>query len=110
MALPRVLAHLITLGLMTVQPFPSSVQVFAALSELESNHASERIRAGLQVAKAKGKTLGRPVNDHRRAKLARWDRANVPVKDQAKRLGVSLAAVYAMRKRAASAVRAFQDV
>jgi len=30
------------------------IQLFAALAELESNHASERIKAGLSVARAKG--------------------------------------------------------
>lgn len=75
------------------------IQLFAALAELESNHASERIRAGLSVARAKGTKLGRPLDQRKRAKLQIWDKAKVPVKDQAKRLGLSLASVYAMRAR-----------
>lgn len=66
------------------------IQLFACLAELESSHASERIRAGLKVAKAKGKELGRPIDVKKRAKLARWDKARIPVKEQAKRLGVAL--------------------
>ena len=75
------------------------IQLFAALAELESNHCSERIKAGLSVARAKGKTLGRPVNQKQRAKLLRWQDAKLPVKVQAKRLGISQAAVYAMHER-----------
>ena len=75
------------------------IQLFAALAELESKHCSERIRAGLSVARAKGKTLGRPVNQKQRAKLLRWQQAKLPVKEQARRLGISQAAVYAMRNR-----------
>ena len=78
------------------------IQLFAALAELESNHASERIRAGLQVARAKGTKLGRPLDQKRRAKLIRWGKAKVPVKEQEKRLGVSQATVYAMRSRMAA--------
>ncbi len=75
------------------------IQLFAALAELESNHCSERIKAGLFVARAKGKTLERPVNQKQRAKLLRWQRAKLAVKEQAKRLGISQAAVYAMVHR-----------
>ena len=75
------------------------IQLFACLPELESSRASERIRAGLQVARAKGKELGRPIDVKKRAKLLRWDKAKLSVKDQAKRLGVSPVSVYAMRKR-----------
>jgi len=75
------------------------IQLFAALAELESNHASERIKAGLSVAKAKGKKLGRPLDQKKRAKLLKWNKARVPVKIQAKRLGVTKASVYAMRAR-----------
>ncbi len=75
------------------------IQLFAALAELESNHASERIRAGLAVATAKGTRLGRPIDQRKRAKLQKWADKGVPVKEQAKRLGVSLASVYAMRGR-----------
>ena len=75
------------------------IQLFACLAELESSHASERIRAGLKVARAKGKELGRPIDVKKRAKLLKWGKARIPVKEQAKRLGVSPVGVYAMRKR-----------
>lgn len=75
------------------------IQLFAALAELESNHASERIKAGLQVSKAKGMKLGRPLDQKKRAKLSKWDKAKIPIKQQAKRLGISMTSVYAMRTR-----------
>ncbi len=75
------------------------IQLFAALAELENNHASERIRAGLAVARANGKKLGRRIDEKKRAKLLRWQAAKLPVKKQAKRLGVTPAAVHAMRGR-----------
>ena len=75
------------------------LQLFAALAELESNHASERIRAGLSATKAKGTKLGRKPDEKKRAKLERWAKAKIPVHEQARRLGVSRIAVYAMRKR-----------
>jgi DNA invertase Pin-like site-specific DNA recombinase len=75
------------------------IQLFAALAELESNHASERIKSGLAVARAKGKKLGRPLDQKKRTKLLRWNKAKIPVKTQAKRLGISSASVYAMRSR-----------
>ena len=71
-------------------------QLWASLSELESNMTSERIKAGLR---ATTKTLGRPIDKKKRDKLSRWNKAKVPVKTQAKRLGITAAAVYAMRKR-----------
>ncbi len=46
--------------------------------------------------------LGRKIDQEKRVKCLRWDKAKVPVKEQAKRLGVSLAAVYAMRNRMSS--------
>ena len=75
------------------------IGLFSILSQMESDHASERIRSGLAVAKAKGTKLGRPVKQKQRAKLLRWQKARLPVQEQAKRLGVSLASVYAMQKR-----------
>ena len=75
------------------------IQLFAALAELESNHASERIRAGLAVARAKGTKLARKVDEKKRAKLAKRAKAKIPVSEQARRLGVSRAAVYGMLKR-----------
>ena len=76
------------------------MQLFAALAELESNHASERIKAGLR---ASDKKLGRPLDEKKRAKLLKWNERKIPVKEQAKRLKRSLASVYAMRSRMKSA-------
>ena len=90
---------------MTLDDSPYSIfliQLFAALTELESNHASERIKAGLSAAKAKGAKLGRPLDQRKRAKLIRWKKANVPVREQAKRLGLVPASIYAMRARLAA--------
>ncbi len=75
------------------------IGLFSILSQLESDHASERIRSGLAVARHKGVRLGRPLDQKKRGKLERWDKAGIPVKEQAKRLGVTPAAVYAMRSR-----------
>lgn len=75
------------------------IQLFAALAELESNHASERIRAGLQAARDKGTKPGRKVDDRKRSKVQRWTNAGVSVTVQAKRLGCTPQAVYALLKR-----------
>ena len=75
------------------------IQLFAALAELESNHASERIKSGLAVAKAKGVKLGRKCDERKRLKIAKWSRLKVSVATQAARLGVSRSAVYALRDR-----------
>lgn len=74
-------------------------QMLAALAELESNHASERIKAGLTVAREKGKTLGRPIDNSKRNKLIKWQKQGLPVSEQAKRLNVTVQAVYQLRKR-----------
>ena len=58
------------------------IQLFTALAELESNHCSERIKAGLSVAKNKGVKLGRPLDQKKRAQLLKWSEAKVPVKQQ----------------------------
>lgn len=75
------------------------INLFAALSQLESDHASERIKAGLSVAKAKGVKLGRKPDQRKRSKIEKWFKLKVPVAIQAERLGISRAAVYALRER-----------
>jgi DNA invertase Pin-like site-specific DNA recombinase len=75
------------------------IQLFAALAELESNHASERIKAGLSVAKAKGTKLGRKPDERKRSKIKKWTELGVSVQTQSERLGVSRAAIYALRER-----------
>lgn len=66
---------------------------------IAQTRAQRPLWAGLSLAKTKGKTLGRPVNQKQRAKLLRLRKVKLPVKDQARRLGISQAAVYAMRSR-----------
>jgi DNA invertase Pin-like site-specific DNA recombinase len=75
------------------------INLFAALSQLESDHASERIKAGLSVAKAKGVKLGRKPDERKRLKIAKWSKLKIPVAVQAERLKISRAAVYALRER-----------
>ena len=75
------------------------IQLLAALAELESNHASERIKAGLSAARTKGTKLGRPLDQKKRARLLKWNKAEIPVKEHARRLRKSLAAVAAMHNR-----------
>lgn len=42
----------------------ATIKLMAVFAELEKNILSERVRSGLENAKAKGKTLGRPVTTH----------------------------------------------
>lgn len=72
------------------------IGLFSILSQMGSDETSERIKAGLR---ASNKTLGRPKNEKQRAKIKKWNDAGISVKEQAKRLKISLASVYAMRSR-----------
>ncbi|RJR13718.1 recombinase family protein [Candidatus Parcubacteria bacterium] len=95
--------HVITQGL-TFDKSPYSmflIQLFSCLSELESSQISERIRAGLDVARENGVKLGRRNDHKKRAKLIKWQAQGVAVKIQAQRLGISRSAIYAMRQRIA---------
>lgn len=77
------------------------IQIFSAVAELESSFISERVRAGLEVARANGTRLGAKTKDKQRAKVAKWTEAGVPVATMAQRLKVSRQAIYQMRKRIA---------
>lgn len=77
------------------------IQLFSALAELKSNHASERIRAGLAVAKSKGKKLGRKPNDKRRSQIKRWRDKGMKVAEIPKRLRLTRQAVYSTLARMA---------
>lgn len=81
-------------------PFTSFlVGLFGLLGRLESDLTSERIRAGLAVAREQGTRLGAKPKDKVRAKIERWTAAGIPVAEQAKRLGVSRQSIYRMRGR-----------
>ena len=71
--------------------------VFAALSEFERNLISERTRAGLKAARARGRLGGRKPKlkqkDIREIKALLKD-PNIPVSDIAKRFGVSRTTIY----------------
>ena len=71
--------------------------VFAALAEFERNLISERTRAGLKAARARGRLGGRKPKlkqkDIREIKALLKD-PNIPVSDIAKRFGVSRTAIY----------------
>ncbi|WP_340619958.1 recombinase family protein [Xenorhabdus siamensis] len=71
--------------------------VFAALAEFERNLISERTRAGLESARARGRVGGRKPKlqkkDIREIKALLKD-GSIPVSDVAKRYGVSRTTIY----------------
>ncbi|TRE34408.1 recombinase family protein [Salmonella enterica subsp. enterica serovar Derby] len=71
--------------------------VFAALAEFERNLISERTRAGLDAARARGRKGGRKPKlapkDIREIKVLLKD-PSIPVSDVAKRFGVSRTTIY----------------
>jgi DNA invertase Pin-like site-specific DNA recombinase len=71
--------------------------VFAALAEFERDLIRERTNAGLQAARSRGRTGGRPVKlDEKKRVLAQTLYAdhNVSIKDICKTLGISRATLY----------------
>jgi DNA invertase Pin-like site-specific DNA recombinase len=71
--------------------------IFGALAEFERSIIQERTQAGLAAARARGRKGGRPPalkDDDRAAALALLRDANIPVKEVARRLGISQAALY----------------
>ncbi len=71
--------------------------VFAALAEFERNLIRERTRAGLDAARARGRTGGRKpkIGDKERREIrALYDAKTVPVSDIARRYGVSRTTLY----------------
>jgi DNA invertase Pin-like site-specific DNA recombinase len=71
--------------------------IFAALAEFERSIIRERTRAGLDAAVARGRKGGRPPalseTDYASAKALLRD-PNIPIKEVARRLGVSVSALY----------------
>jgi DNA invertase Pin-like site-specific DNA recombinase len=71
--------------------------VFAALAEFERDLIRERTNAGLQAARARGRTGGRPVSlDEKKRVLAQtlYADPNVSIQDICKTLGISRATLY----------------
>lgn len=75
------------------------IQVLSSISELESGFISERVKAGLAVARSKGIRLGRKPETRKRAQLQKWLDAKVPVAIIAQRLNKSRQSVYGMIER-----------
>lgn len=71
--------------------------IFGALAEFERGIIQERTRAGLAAARARGRTGGRPPALDEKDKviaLALLRDPTIPVRDVARRLGISVAALY----------------
>lgn len=69
-------------------------QIVAAFAELERAMIQERVRAGLQNAKRKGKRLGRPPAAVDRARIARLRATGASLRAIAGQIGVSVATVH----------------
>lgn len=71
--------------------------IFGALAEFERSIIQERTKTGLAAARARGRTGGRPPvigEEDKAAGFALLRDPNIPVKEVARRLGISLAALY----------------
>lgn len=71
--------------------------IFGALAEFERSIIQERTYAGLSAARARGRTGGRPpalTEKDKAAAVALLRDPDIPVKEVARRLGVSVAALY----------------
>ena len=68
------------------------LHVLGAIAEFERERIRERVRAGLERAKAQGKRLGRPERALPTERLKALQ--GLPMRQVAKRLGVSLATAY----------------
>ncbi len=72
-------------------------RIFGALAEFERTIIRERTRAGLAAARARGRTGGRPpalTEKDKAAAVALLRDPDIPVKEVARRLGISVAALY----------------
>jgi DNA invertase Pin-like site-specific DNA recombinase len=69
-------------------------QIIAAFAELERAMIAERVRAGLQNAKRKGKRLGRPPVAVDKARIARLRASGASIRAISAQLGVSPATVH----------------
>jgi DNA invertase Pin-like site-specific DNA recombinase len=69
-------------------------QIVAAFAELERAMIQERVRAGLQNARRKGKRLGRPPAVVDRARIARLRATGASLRAIAGQIGVSVATIH----------------
>jgi DNA invertase Pin-like site-specific DNA recombinase len=69
-------------------------QIIAAFAELERAMIQERVRAGLQNAKRKGKRLGRPPAVVDKARIARLRASGASIRAISAQLGVSPATIH----------------
>ena len=65
------------------------ISIMATLAKQERVKISERTLAGLEVARAKGKTLGRPKSVFDRAKVVRMRKQGKSLGEIAKTVGIS---------------------
>lgn len=75
------------------------VQLFSSLAELESSLTSERIRAGLTAARARGSLLGKPVNQRLRNRVKKLRGKGLSIIEIGKKIGRSKQAVSQLLKR-----------
>lgn len=83
------------------------LQMMMVIAELERNLTVERVKEGLQSAKARGKVLGRPKmdNDKLGNALRLYDSGEWSIKDIVKTTGVSQGSLYrAINKRKAKEI------
>jgi DNA invertase Pin-like site-specific DNA recombinase len=76
-------------------------QVFAALAEWEREMIRERVKAGLETARRKGKKLGRPskMNDSLRSAIILLKERGAGIKQIGRQLGVGMGTIYKALER-----------
>lgn len=70
------------------------MHILAAIAEFERARIAERVKAGLQRARAQGKKLGRPTRELPLRQITELRGQQVSVREAAKRLGVSPATAH----------------
>jgi len=75
---------------------PIIIAMFSTLYELERKIISERTKAGMARAKARGRHIGHPykLSQHEVRELVKLYKEGIPVKRIAEKLGVSRATIY----------------
>jgi DNA invertase Pin-like site-specific DNA recombinase len=74
-------------------------QVIAAMSEFERELIRERVKAGMRNAAVKGKHIGRPKANVDASEITALRDSGASWRDIARRLGVSVGTVHAMRSK-----------